>query len=366
MSHLCVVPVTISRVHGTNRGSRHDRFFESARFEALSAKAELHQLIDRFAGRSVLVIGDLTLDEFMTGQAERISREGPVLILRHEHTRQVPGGAANAAYNLAKLGAQVSLVGVVGADLQAQALTRLLAEAGIDTTGLVTDPERPTVTKTRIAAHSRQSVTQQVVRIDRKSDLPVTDLLAEALSGAIARLASASAAVVCSDYLEGVLAERTIAAALEHERVIVDTHSALERYRGAFIFTPNLPEAEAAVGYSLATEATLARAGDDLLAKTGAKHVLVTRGEDGMTLFTQGEASRHIPAFNRTQVFDVTGAGDTVVAALTLALTSGGSAYQAAILGNLAASIVVRQFGTATTDIATLHAHLEELSWIDG
>lgn len=333
----------------------------------MSEKAGLHQLIDRFAGQSVLVVGDLALDEFMTGLAERISREGPVLILRHEHTRQIPGGAANAACNLARLGARVSVAGVVGQDFQAQALEGLLQEAGVDTGALVVDPQRPTVTKTRIAGHSRQSVTQQVVRIDRKSDLPLPGELVNELSGRIGERAAATGAVVCSDYSEGVFTDKTIAAALDHERVIVDTHLGLERYRGASVFTPNLPEAEAAVGYPIRTPLDLERAGRELLARTGAEQILITRGEEGMALFEAHEEGGFVvPAFNRTQVFDVTGAGDTVVAALTLALVSGGTPRQAAILGNLAASIVVRRFGTATTSPAELHEHLEELEWPNG
>lgn len=315
--------------------------------------------------RSVLVVGDLTLDEFMSGLAERISREGPVLILRHERTRQVPGGAANAAFNLARLGAKVTVAGVVGSDSQADVLRDLLRAGGIDLSGLIVDLERPTVTKTRIAAHSRQSVTQQVVRIDRKSDQPLPPPLTQQLATAIARHAAYCDALVCSDYSEGVFGEETIAAALAHPCVVVDTHLWLERYRGATVFTPNIPEAETAVGYAIRDAASLERAGRDLLERTAARHILITRGEDGMSLFSAGEAVQHIPAFNRTQVFDVTGAGDTVVAAFTLALISGGSAYQAAILGNLAASIVVRRFGTDTTSPAELHAFLEDIEWLN-
>lgn len=327
----------------------------------VSIKTDLHRLIDQFADRRILVVGDLTLDEFMTCLTERISREAPVLILRHEQTHRAPGGGANAVYNLARLGAAVAVVGVVGNDLQAEAIKDLLTEAGVDVSGLVVDPSRPTVTKTRIAAHSRQSVTQQVVRVDRKSDAPLAGLLQQQLAERILERVPGFEAVICSDYLEGVLTDKTIAAALAHQRLIVDTHSGLERYRGAHLFTPNLPEAEAAVGYAIRTDALLSQAGQDLLERTEADHILITRGEEGMSLFSRTGERQHIPAFNRTQVFDVTGAGDTVVAALTLTLAGGGSAHQAAVLGNLAASIVVRQFGTATTNPAELHAYLEEL-----
>ncbi len=325
----------------------------------------LFQLLDKFSQTRVLVAGDLTLDEFLTGQVERISREAPVLIIRHEHTRQVPGGGANAVYNLAKLGAHVKVVGLVGKDDQGRALCGIFEAAGIDTKGILTDFDRPTVTKTRISGHARQSVTQQIVRVDRKSDeLPSLDLQ-QKLAEYIRQEVPSVDAMVCSDYGDGVLTPAVIEAALSHRLTVVDTQKQLARYAGATLFTPNLPEAEQAVGYAITNPETLTRAGKDLLALTGASQILITRGEEGMSLFESTGTSHHIPAFNRTEVFDVTGAGDTVVAALTLALTAGASPWEAAVLGNLAASIVVRQFGTATTTTdemkAALHTLLEEM-----
>jgi rfaE bifunctional protein kinase chain/domain len=323
--------------------------------------AKLHQnqdnllaLLDRFNNCKILVIGDLTLDEFLTGEVERLSREAPVLILRHETTKQIPGGGANAVYNLAKLGAQVKVVGLVGNDSQGRALTRIFHEAAIITDGILKENERPTVTKTRISGHARQSVTQQIVRVDRKSDeLPSQELqleLAEYIKSQIDQVQC----VVCSDYGDGVFTQPVINAALKHNLVVVDSQKDLFRYQGATLFTPNLPEAEQAVGYSIKNEQSLLQAGADLLKLCHAKYILITRGEDGMSLFSQEEgklAVEHIPAFNRTEVFDVTGAGDTVVAALTLALCSGATPWEAAVLGNLAASIVVRVFGTSTTNV---------------
>src|ERR671932_521148 len=156
-------------------------------------------------------------------------------------------------------------------------------------------------------------------------------------------------AVVFSDYGDGVFTPPVIEAALSHSRTIVDAQKGLQRYRGAMLFTPNLPEAEQAVGYTINNCQTLRQAGRDLLALTQAQAILITRGDEGMSLFDRTGAEHHIPAFNRTDVFDVTGAGDTVVAALTLSLCAGASVWEAAVLGNLAASIVVRQFGTAAT-----------------
>ncbi|QDL11237.1 D-glycero-beta-D-manno-heptose-7-phosphate kinase [Brasilonema octagenarum UFV-E1] len=328
----------------------------------LRASADrLFFLLEKFASARVLVIGDLTLDEFLTGQVERISREAPVLILRHETTKQVPGGGANAIYNFAQLGAKVLAVGLLGKDEQGKALRSLLEAAGINTDGVFVDSSRPTVTKTRISGHSRQSVTQQIVRLDRKSDdLPDLDLQVQ-ISQYIKEQINSVDAVVCSDYGDGTLTQPVISAALSASRTIVDAQKHLERYRRGTLFTPNLPEAEFAVGYAITDEPTLTQAGQDLLALTQAQHILITRGEQGMSMFNREGSAFHIPAFNRTKVFDVTGAGDTVVAALTLGLTVGASAWEAAVLGNLAASIVVRRFGTTTTTPEEMRVALQRL-----
>jgi len=325
------------------------------------AEPRLMELLDRFSSVSVLVAGDLTLDEFLTGEVERISREAPVPIIRHESTRRVPGGGANAVYNLATLGGQVKVAGFIGDDEQGRALVEIFQNAGIETSGIVVERDRPTVTKTRISAHARQSVTQQVIRVDRKSDdLPSVELqekLASYIDGEISNVG----AIVCSDYGDGVLMPPTIRSALKHPLSIVDTQKGLSRFFGAILFTPNIPEAEKEVGYAIDSDEALRKAGADLLDRTGAQYVLITRGGDGMSLFEGSESIEHIPAFNRTDVFDVTGAGDTVVAALTLALCSGASVWEAIVLGNLAASLVVRQFGTATTDIDEMKAALTAL-----
>ncbi len=326
----------------------------------LDSADRLFDLIDSFHRARVLVAGDITLDEFVTGGVERLSREAPVLILRHESTRQIPGGGANAVYNIAKLGGQVKVVGLVGDDSQGLAIRRIFTEAGVDTAGLLLDRDRPTVTKSRISGHARQSVTQQIVRVDRKSDDPPRPELMQALADYAKTQQGTVDTAVCSDYGDGVLSAPVIQAMLRYERVIVDAQLDLHRYPGATLFTPNLPEAEKAVGYPINKPELLQRAGKDLLSLTQAEKMLITRGEEGMSLFEQ-DGQLHIPAFNRTDVFDVTGAGDTVVAGLSLSLSVGASPWEAIVLGNLAASLVVRQFGTATTSRAEMKRALTAL-----
>ena len=341
----------------------------------------LLNLLAGFSQVEVLVVGDLTLDEFITGQVERISREAPVLILRHETTERVPGGGANAVYNLAKLGAKVRVIGLLGKDEQGMALRRIFESTGVDTSGILVDSHRPTVTKTRISGHARQSVIQQIVRVDRKSDdLPDVNLQLQ-LAELIRQKVGTVDAVVCSDYGDGVLTKPAIEATIsDSHRTIVDTQKNLELYRGASLFTPNLLEAEKAVGYAITNFESLYRAGCDLLELTDARQILITRGEEGMSLFDRQFPSQfsppaltisgngssnifcwHIPAFNRSDVFDVTGAGDTVVAGLTLALGAGASTWEAAVIGNLAASVVVRKFGTAAITVDELQETLQLL-----
>lgn len=331
-------------------------------FEQLEANSQqLFHLLDRFEHPSILVVGDLALDEFVTGEVERLSREAPVLILRHEKTVQIPGGSGNAVYNLAKLGAQVQVAGLIGEDPQGTALKEIFVKAGIATAGMIAGRDRATVTKTRISGHARQSVTQQIVRLDRKSNSPPDVSLTAQVADFVKASVGTVDAVVCSDYGDGVLSVPVINAALSHSCTVVDAQSNLSRYQGATLFTPNLPEAEAAVGYSISNEDLLYKAGKDLLSLTQAQYILVTRGDEGMSLFTRSGEIHHIPPFNRTDVFDVTGAGDTVVAALTISLCAGATPWQAAVLGNLAASIVVRQFGTATTTVEEMKTGLQSI-----
>lgn len=319
----------------------------------------LSRLLRGFRSTRVMVLGDLIADEFLNGEVTRISREAPVLILRHKATDVVPGGAANAAANMASLGGQVEAVGVFGADASGETLAASLNDRGVDTSGVVIDSSRPTTTKTRISASSQQSVNQQIVRVDRESHEPLSPELEDAVIAVLERRIPEIDGLLISDYGNGVLTPRVVQAALElgrrHGKLItVDAQGDLSVFKGVAALTPNQPEAEAVVGFKIVDQETLMRAGASLLEMTEAQAVLITRGSNGIAVFEAGGPVTQIPAFNRTEVFDVTGAGDTVVGTLTLALAGGASFVEATVLANLAASIVVRRFGTSTTTAGEL------------
>ncbi len=318
--------------------------------------ASFSRLLKEFANTRVMVLGDLIADEFLNGEVSRISREAPVLILRHRATDVVPGGAANAAANMASLGGRIEVVGAFGQDLSGESLAQALLERGIDTSGVVIDPDRPTTTKTRISASSQQSVTQQIVRVDRESHEPLSPELEDAVIAILEERIPEIDGLLISDYGNGVLTPRIVQAALEiarkHAKLItVDAQGDLSVFKGVAALTPNQPEAEAVVGFPIVDQDSLKRAGQRLLELTEAGAVLITRGGNGIAVFEANGTITQIPAFNRTEVFDVTGAGDTVVGTLTLALAGGASYVEATILANLAASIVVRRFGTSTTTV---------------
>lgn len=318
------------------------------------ATPRFEALLDRFPAARVLVVGDLFADEYVRGEVARISREAPVLILSHAESKVFPGGAANAAANIASLSGQVEMAGVVGEDAMAPQLRRELERRGVGTDLTLADPGRPTTTKTRISASSQQSVTQQIVRVDREDRSAISAALEDRLLAEIeARMASYDA-VMLSDYGNGVCTPRVIDAVLAlatqaGKIVTVDSQGDLRRFPGAWILTPNQPEAEAVVGYRIVDDETLRRAGTRLVSEARAKSVLITRGGNGMALFEADGTLTEIPAFNRSEVFDVTGAGDTVVGTLTLALAAGASFKEAIVMANVAASIVVRRFGTSVT-----------------
>lgn len=335
---------------------------------AEALRNRLSALINAFPEGSVLVVGDMALDEMVYGVTERLSREAPVVLLRHDRTDCLLGAGGNAVHNVAALGAKRAVaLGVMGDDYHQIHMREALQRGQVDGQFMLVDPSRPTTTKTRISGIASHSVTQQIVRIDRECRDPLSATLQQELLTRLARLLPQVDAVMLSDYALGVLSEDLIepACALcrEHNvRFFVDSHKPLSLFQGAYVMTPNLPEAEANVGYPIRSHDSLMRAGWQLLDTCHAENALITRSQEGMALFERDTRTCWlIPAFNRSEVFDVTGAGDTVIATFTLATAVGASPLEAAILGNLAASLVVRKFGAAVTSRDELHTVLAAL-----
>lgn len=329
------------------------------------SKSRLRNRILNLSGGKVIVVGDLLIDRLLEGRPERISREAPVLILEHVNTEHIPGGAANTAHNVTALGGKCHAVGVCGEDEFAPRLAEVLEAHGV-THSLVHDKSRSTTVKTRIISKSH-SLLQQLLRIDRISHHPISAEIEKDLISRIERATDWANVIILSDYKAGVITDGVIAAVrkMAEERntmVIVDAQGSFERFQHCTLMTPNQPDAEAAAGFKIDSHESLLAIGELLLDKSGVQALLVTRGGEGMVLFEKGQQPFEIPAFNRSEVFDVTGAGDTVVATMALALTSGATMIEAMALGNLAASIVVRKAGTAVTSQTEMLDHLDRLN----
>lgn len=314
-------------------------------------------LIKKMNQAKILVVGDLALDEMVYGDTERISREAPVLILQHTHTKYILGGASNAAHNVATInGANVSVVGVIGDDYQAEDLKNAFREAGIDCSSLIADKDRKTITKTRISGSCSHSITQQIVRIDRQTNAPISEETEAKMIAEIEKMIPNYDAIILSDYHIGTLSDKIIKKVVDtankySKKVIVDAQKELDRYKGVYTMTPNLPDTQKHVGFYLNSKDDFIKAGNKILEQTGANCILITCGADGMVVIEKDSKYTHIPVFNKAEVFDVTGAGDTVTATYSLALAIGADPVSAAIIGNVAAGIVVKQFGCATTTI---------------
>lgn len=330
-------------------------------------KEQLVSYIKKLNEPKVLVIGDLAIDEMIYGDAERISREAPVLILRHSNTKLILGAASNAAHNVSTLSnGKVSVIGVCGDDFQATQLRETFEEANVNCGLLVVDPSRKTTTKTRISGSITTSITQQIVRIDRQTNALLSPEIEEEVLKQIERAIPEHDAVILSNYHIGTLTpkiiQETIRLANQYNKVVVvDAQKDLEIYKNVTSMTPNLPDTQKSVGFEIETEEDLKRAGDKLLDATNAKSILITCGADGMFVTRAHGNYTKIPVFNKSEVFDVTGAGDTVTAVYTLALAAGAEPSYAAIIGNIAASIVVRQFGCATTTIDEILSAVDKL-----
>lgn len=333
-------------------------------------KTTLLNNLDKLKQPKILVIGDFAIDEMIFGQTERISREAPVLILQHTETKIILGTASNAAHNISTLNlGKVGAIGVVGEDYHAKVLINALNDAKINTDFMVVDKSRKTTTKTRISGSCSQSVTQQIVRIDRQTKEALSADIEKKVIENIKKAIPLYDGVILSDYHLGCLTKNVIKTAIEEAKknnkiIVADIQKNMEDYKGVTAITPNQPDTEKFVGYFIKDDKTLLNAGCELREKLNLECLLLTRGENGMAVFEKDKDMQKIPAFNKKEVFDVTGAGDTVVAAFTLALCAGFSAVDAAKIGNLAASIVIRYFGCHTTNVEDLKYELTNLKEI--
>jgi rfaE bifunctional protein kinase chain/domain len=336
--------------------------------QAPSASVDLLALaecVDKFSSKTVVLLGDFVADEFQLGDISRVSREAPVLILKHRETQVLPGGGANAANNLAALGARVRPITAVGDDFAGNALLEYFRSKRVDVSGIVRVKGWTTPTKTRFVAGWAHTVGQQVLRVDRGPQAALPEVVRKKLQQLLsARIRSADALAV-SDYGFGVASPDSVSQAAKKRKrgllVTLDARYQLAAYAkaGVVAATPNEAELEALHHTAIGSNSSeLARCGQATLAAMKLRALLVTRGRDGMALFEQQGRMMRIPVHGSDQAVDVTGAGDTVLAAYTLALASGASALEAAHIANIAGGLVVMKRGTATVSRAEL---LEEI-----
>ena len=325
---------------------------------------EYHDALSGMQSRSILVIGDMVADIYLDGRISRISREAPVLVLEQAGEKVVAGGAANVVNNIATLGGKVHAVGLVGRDKSADGLREILAANGADVRGLIADDSRPTISKTRIIAGGRATVSQQIVRIDKESKEPVHPVIEAELRAYIESVLPTVEGVVISDYGSGTVTEGLQSLLIDYCQTkgipsIVDSRYAVRRFSGIGYVKQNDAEIAAAMGRELVTTEDIVAAAEELRQELAAKGVLVTRGELGMVLVEHG-AVHEIPVSDKSEVFDVSGAGDTCVAAVILALAAGIAPATAARLSNIASGIAVRKLGTSTVSVRELAAAIEK------
>lgn len=316
---------------------------------------EYHDALSGMQGRDILVIGDMVADIYLDGRISRISREAPVLVLEQAGEKVVAGGAANVVNNIATLGGKV----------HADGLREILAANGADVRGLIADDSRPTISKTRIIAGGRATVSQQIVRIDRESKAPMAPAVEAELRAYIKSILPTVEGVVISDYGSGTVTEGLQSLLIDYCQAkgipsIVDSRYAVRRFHGIGYVKQNDAEIAAAMGRELVTTEDIVRAAEELRQELAAKGVLVTRGELGMVLVEHG-AVHEIPVSDKSEVFDVSGAGDTCVAAVILALAAGVAPATAARLSNIASGIAVRKLGTSTVSVRELAEAIEKL-----
>lgn len=325
---------------------------------------EYNKALSGMQSRDILVIGDMVADIYLDGRISRISREAPVLVLEQAGEKVVAGGAANVVNNIATLGGKVHAVGLVGRDKSADGLREILAANGADVRGLIADDSRPTISKTRIIAGGRATVSQQIVRIDRESKAPMAPAVEAELRAYIKSILPTVEGVVISDYGSGTVTEGLQSLLVDYCQAkgipsIVDSRYAVRRFHGIGYVKQNDAEIAAAMGRNLDTTEDIVAAAEELRQELAAKGVLVTRGELGMVLVEHG-AVHEIPVSDKSEVFDVSGAGDTCVAAVILALAAGIAPATAARLSNIASGIAVRKLGTSTVSVRELAEVIEK------
>lgn len=319
------------------------------------------QIVRNFEHRRLVVLGDLMLDRFVWGEVRRISPEAPVPVVEVKNETLHSGGAGNVVVNLTALGAKALTIGVTGDDATGVLLRETLRGKGGDTRGVIADASRPTTIKTRIVAHN-----QQMLRTDHESRQPVSQAIEDEVIARFGESLDDADAVIVSDYDKGLLTPRILQITLEiaqARRVPVCLDPKIRNfahYRPVTVITPNQSEAERASGIEITSEASLKAAAQRIRELLDCPHVMITRGEHGMTLLNADDSLTHIPTFAR-EVYDVTGAGDTVIATLALSLAAGAQLSEAAILANHAAGIVVGKVGTATTSRPELEAALHDV-----
>lgn len=323
----------------------------------------LEEIVRKFDHCRLLVVGDLIADEFVYGQIARVSREAPVMILKYEKTETSPGGAANAAANVAALGGRVSICGITGRDRSGRMLALSLRNRGVDTRFVLSAPGYSTPTKTRILAGSVHSTRQQVIRIDREPETLINTDYHEKICQRLKATASEVDAIIVSDYNYGLvspaLAEllRKVAG---HKPVVIDSRYRLKTLRGFTAATPNYAELEELIGRQVSSEAEIDEASERLRVELGLKALLLTRGGEGMNLYTENGERLRLRAVGSLDPVDVTGAGDTVIAAFALTLAAGGSYAHAAQIANHAGGLVVMKRGTATVSQRELIQSIKE------
>lgn len=320
--------------------------------------------LKEFAEQAVLICGDIIADVYEYGIIRRMSREAPIPIVEFESEQVIPGGAGNVAANIRSLHGEAYPISVLGQDQSGQAVLKELERTGVRTEGLLCSPELSTTTKRRVLAHGEHTVRQQIMRLDRVPGAVLPEKTLALLWDRALQVLPEASAVVISDYHLLVIPERFFLDLLQLAKkkrkiVVVDSRRRILQYKGVTMLTPNRAEVEAVIGQDVRTVEDLKKAGEIIIGQTEAETLLITLGEDGMALINRDKEVELIPAHNRLEVFDVSGAGDTVVAAVTLGLGAGMTPSAAARLANIAAGLVVRKLGTATVDLAEVEEVLE-------